>query len=201
MREVPHHEVGVRAGSEPPAERLVERIGGDTRGPEDRLRRGEAIEPHRHRHRQGQALGRRRSGIRVARHDERNARRAQPGDRRGRLPEGERRGRQEPRGHRRAREGGDPGLPHVLEVIGGSRAELGAELGAADVGELADVHAHLEPRAPRRFADRAPLVDPERIRVDVGIDEAREALGRDLRHELVDHALHVALAIRGRARG
>ena len=77
----------------------------------------------------------------------------------GACAEREARDRQEDRGDAGLRERAMPGGVDVLEVIGRARADLRAELRAADVGELADVQAHAEPGALRRLADDARLVD------------------------------------------
>ena len=78
---------------------------------------------------------------------------------------------------------GDAVVVDVLEVIGRARADLGAELRAADIGELTDMEANAEPGAPRGLADEARLVDGEGVLVDVGVDELRELVLRDLLHE------------------
>ena len=94
-----------------------------------------------------------------------------------------------------ARERLDAGGRDVLDVVDGRGAERGRELGAADVGELPDVQPDAEACGSRGLADDARLVDRERVRVDVGVDEAREPVARDLGHELARDARDVRRAV------
>ena len=78
-------------------------------------------------------------------------------------------------------EGGDPGLGRRRQVVGGERADLGGQLGAAGRRELVGVQPGRHAQARRRLEDPARLIGVEDAGLAEHVAEERPPVGGDAR--------------------
>src|SRR5437870_4606848 len=81
-------------------------------------------------------------------------------------------------------------------MIGRARAELGEQLGRAEIAKLTDVRTDAEPARPGRGQDRAGLRERERTVVAVDIDARRESVRGGAGYPALDDVANERVAIR-----